>query len=52
MTDMIRRIKAKERMDANNCWWVSELLAADCNNKTMATPRVEGRNATVVHLVA
>ena len=30
MTDMIRKIKAKDRMDADNSWWVSELLAADC----------------------
>ena len=30
MTDMLRKIKAKSRMDANKSWWVSELLAADC----------------------
>ena len=28
MRDM--KIKAKDRMDANNSWWVSELLAGDC----------------------
>ena len=26
---MIKKIKAKGRMDANTGWWVSELLAAD-----------------------
>ena len=30
MTDMTRKIKPKGRMDARNSWWVSELLAADC----------------------
>ena len=30
MTNMIRKIKAKGRVDANRSWWVSELLAADC----------------------
>ena len=30
VTDMAKKIKAKDRMDANNGWWVSELLAADC----------------------
>ena len=30
MTDTIRKIKAKGRVDANNSWWVSEVLAADC----------------------
>ena len=30
MKDMTRKIKAKGRMDANNSWWVSEFLAADC----------------------
>ena len=33
VTDMIRRIKAKGSMDANNSWWVSELLAAACKKK-------------------
>ena len=30
MKDMTRKISTKDRMDANNSWWVSELLAADC----------------------
>ena len=31
ITNMIRKIKAQGTMDANNSWWISELLAADCN---------------------
>ena len=49
MTDMIRKIKAKGRMDPNNSWWTSELLAADCKN--VARPRVGGHSAAVVQLV-
>ena len=30
MKDMTRKIRSKGRMDANNSWSVSELLAADC----------------------
>ena len=30
LKDMARKIRAKERMDANNRRWASELLAADC----------------------
>ena len=30
MKDMIRKIRSKGRMDASNSWWVSELVAADC----------------------
>ena len=30
MKDMSRKIRAKGRLDANNGWWVSALLAADC----------------------
>ena len=30
MKDTTRKIRAKGRMDANHRWWVSELLAADC----------------------
>ena len=32
MKTMTRKFKAKGRMDANNSWWVSALLAADCEN--------------------
>ena len=35
MTDMIRRIKAKGGVDANNSWWDSELLAADCRKAVL-----------------
>ena len=28
--DMTKKIRSKERMDAENRWWVAELLAADC----------------------
>ena len=30
MKDTRKKIRSKERMDANNSWWVTELLAADC----------------------
>ena len=30
MADVTRKTEAKDRMDANNSWWVSGLLAADC----------------------
>ena len=30
MTDMTKKIKATERMDANSSWRASELLAAEC----------------------
>ena len=30
MEEMTKKIRSKGRMDANNSWWVSELLAADC----------------------
>ena len=30
MADVTRKVKAKGGIDANSCWWVSELLAADC----------------------
>ena len=30
MKDLIKNIKSKGRMDANNRWWVSDLLAEDC----------------------
>ena len=38
MTDMTRKISVKNRMDANNSWWVSELLAADCEEKAWLHP--------------
>ena len=30
MKEMTKKIRAEGRMDANSSWWVSELLAADC----------------------
>ena len=30
MKDLMRKIRSKGSMDAKNRWWVSELLAADC----------------------
>ena len=30
MRDLKKKIRSKERMDAENRWWVSELLSADC----------------------
>ena len=41
MTDLMRKIKANVRMDANNRWWVSDLLAADCK-KNMTSSRMVG----------
>ena len=30
MKDMTRKIRSKGRMEAENRWWIAELLAADC----------------------
>ena len=30
MTDLTKKIRSKRRMDAESRWWVTELLAADC----------------------
>ena len=40
---MTGRIKAKGRMDASSCWWISELLAVD-RQKNVAPPRMEEHN--------
>ena len=37
MKDLIRKISSKVRMDAKNRWWVSELLAADCEKAWIHT---------------
>ena len=39
-TDMTMKIKSKGRMDANNSWWVSDLMAAD-RKKTWLHPEWE-----------
>ena len=31
MKDVTKEIRSKGRMDADSGWWVSELLAADCD---------------------
>ena len=41
MKDMMRKIGAKDRMDANSSWWVSGLLAADCKKKAWLHPEWE-----------
>ena len=41
MTDMIRKIKVTGIMDANDSWWVSELLGADCKKKAWLHPEWE-----------
>ena len=40
MKDMAREIRSKVRMDATNRWWVTELLAADCE-KAWLNPEEE-----------
>ena len=30
MIDITKNIRSKERMDAENRWWVAELFAGDC----------------------
>ena len=37
MKDLIKKIRSKERMDAKNRWWYSELLAADCEKACIHT---------------
>ena len=37
MKDLIRKIRSKGRTDAENRWWVSELLAADCEKAWIHT---------------
>ena len=40
MKDMMKKIRSKGRMDAENRWWVAELLAAD-REKTWIHPEDE-----------
>ena len=37
MRDLIRKIRSTGRMDAKNRWWVSELLAEDCEKAWIHT---------------
>ena len=37
MKDLIKQIKSTGRMDANNRWWVAELLATDCEKAWIHT---------------
>ena len=30
MNDMLKKMRSKGRMDAENRWWVAEMQAADC----------------------
>ena len=47
--DRYDRTNPKGKMDANNSWWVSELLVGDCQ-KSVAQPRMGRHYATVVQL--
>ena len=55
MKDYVRydegKIKAKGRVDANNSWWVSDLLAAECQ-KSVASSRTGGHSAEMAQLAA
>ena len=44
LKDMTRKIKEKERMNANSNWWVSELLAADCEKAWLLSGWEDTRN--------
>ena len=37
MTDLRNKIRSKGSMDAKNRWWVSELLAKDCEKACIPT---------------
>ena len=41
MKDMTKKIRSKGRRDADNRWWVSELLAADCEKACRQAGREE-----------
>ena len=48
MTGVVRKIKAEDRMDANNSWCVGELLSAACKKKNVGPSRMGGYNAAMV----
>ena len=37
MKDLMKKIRSKGRMDAKNRWWVSEILATDCEKAWIHT---------------
>ena len=37
MKDLMKNIRSRDRMDAKSRWWVSELLAADCDSAWIHT---------------
>ena len=37
MKDLLKKIRSKGSMDAKNRWWVSELLAKDCEKACIHT---------------
>ena len=37
MKDLMNKIRSKARVDAKNRWWVSELLAEDCEKAWIRT---------------
>ena len=47
MTDMVRKMKAKGRVDAFYSWWVRELLAVDCKKRgSIQSVRTQCSSAT------
>ena len=46
MKDLIRKIRSKERVDAENRWWVSELLAVRKRGFTQ-DGKIPCRNGTI-----
>ena len=50
MKVMTKRIRSKGRMDAENGWWVAELLAADCE-KASLHPEEEEETMQKIFLV-
>ena len=41
---MKRKIRSKGRMDAENRWWVAELLAADCEKNRCEAKKKNGQS--------
>ena len=37
MKDLINKIRSKGRMDAKNRWWVTEIMATDCEKAWVHT---------------